>query len=134
MRPFRLAALLLLAAPALAQAPGPAPGVAPPPPPPQPTGSTDLFGTSCGDFLAMLANSAPPPNATSDETQSAQRSQADVYMVMAWVAGYQTFKRGVPLTKAKVDRDWLVKNTQAMAKTCKANPAQTIYQAGAALP
>lgn len=123
-----LLAAALLASAAAAQTPP----AAPPMPAPSPT--TDLLGTSCAEFLAVLATSAPPPNPTQEQIEATQRAQADAFMALIWANGYQTFKNGNNLRKAGISRDWLVSTTLAMAKTCKANPKFTIYQAGAALP
>ena len=121
----------LLAGAAGAQTPPPPP-TAPTLPPPSPT--TDLLGTSCAEFLAVLATSAPPPNPTQEQTEATQRAQADAFMALIWANGYQTFKNGSNLRSAGITRDWLVSTTLALAKICKANPKFTIYEAGAALP
>ena len=126
-----LIAAALLASAAAAQTPPPPPSA---PTLPAPTATTDLLGTSCGEFLAVLATSAPPPNPTQDQIDATQRAQADALMALIWANGYQTFRKGNHLGKAGITRDWLVSTTLAMANICKANPKFTIYQAGAALP
>ena len=83
------APLIALSVPALAQtaaqvaaAPslpgvGPQAGAAPTAPPMTP--NTDLLGTSCGEFVSMLAVANPGTNPTSDRQSQATRAQRDAH-------------------------------------------------------
>jgi hypothetical protein len=126
------AAALTVAAPVLAQTPS---ATTPPPAPTAPpmTPNTDLLGTSCGEFLAMLAVANPGPNPTDDRASQATRAQRDVYMLVIWANGYVTAKTHADLAKASLTRDWIVTNTAAIARTCKANPNLSFFEAAGKL-
>ena len=137
------APLIALSVPALAQtaaqvaaAPtlpgvGPQAGAAPTAPPMTP--NTDLLGTSCGEFVSMLAVANPGTNPTSDRQSQATRAQRDVFMLVIWTHGYVTGKSGADLSKVALTQDWITKNTAALAKVCKANPNISTYQAAGKL-
>ena len=94
----------------------------------------DLLGTSCGEFLAVLAVANPGQNPSSDRQAAAQRAQHQSFLMMIWVNGYLTAKNGTPPAKAALTRDWLTNTTGAMVKVCKANPNQSIFEAAGKLP
>lgn len=125
-----LVAALMFAGPALAQATPPA-GPAPTPPPMTP--STDLLGTSCGEFLSILAVANPGVNPTADRTSQATRAQRDAFMVLIWASGYVAGKTGANLAKVSLTRDWIVTNTGKLATACKANPNMSTYEAAGKL-
>lgn len=134
--------LLALAAPAVSQtaqqvanAPSlPGVGTAPAAPTaPAMTPNADLLGTSCGEFLSMLAVANPGQNPTQDRQSQAIRAQRDVFMLVIWANGYVTGKTRADLSKVALTKDWVTTNTAAMAKTCKANPNLSVYQAAGKL-
>jgi len=93
------------------------------------TPSTDLLGTSCGEFLAMLSVANPGENPTADRSSQATRAQRDVFMLVVWANGYVAGKTKADLSKVALTRSWIETNTAKMAKSCKANPNQSTYQA-----
>ncbi|HPU15485.1 MAG TPA: hypothetical protein PK808_05330 [Polymorphobacter sp.] len=137
-----VAPLIMLSVSALAQTaaqvadaptlPGVGTAPAAPTAPPM-TPNTDLLGTSCGEFVSMLAVANPGNNPTSDRQSQATRAQRDVFMLVVWTHGYVTGKSGADLSKVALTKDWITKNTAALAKVCKANPNLSTYQAAGKL-